>query len=100
MSILKKDKTKWETIKIKNWTPEKGETIEGQLIKTRTNNSQIIYTLRTNNNEKVRIWGKTYLNELMDEININDHIRITYKGIQKTKNNHQMKKYKIERRIE
>ena len=105
MSILNKKfketkpDSKWIQIKVKTWNPEIGEQIEGKLIKTRQINNQIIYTIEQENKEKIRIWGKTYLNELMDEIIINDYIRITYNGIQKTKNNRQMKKYKVERRI-
>lgn len=105
MSILnkkfqeKKPDSKWVQIKVNNWMPEVGDKIEGKLIRTRQSNNQIIYVIETDKKEKVKIWGKTYLNELMDEININDYIRITYNGIQKTKNNRQMKKYKVERRI-
>lgn len=95
----RKPDSKWVKIKINNWQPEIGESIEGKLIRTRQNNNQIIYVLETDNDEKVKIWGKTYLNELMDEVNINDYIRITYNGIHKTKNNRHMKKYKVERRI-
>ena len=36
----------------------------------------------------------------MDEINLNDYIRITYNGLKKTNNNRQMKKYNVERRID
>ena len=96
----KKPDSKWVQIKINTWNPEIGEKIEGKLIRIRQNNNQIIYTIETDKHEKIKIWGKTYLDELMEEIEINDYIRITYNGIQKTKNNRQMKKYKIERRIE
>lgn len=95
-----KPDSKWVQIKINNWNPEVGDKIEGKLIKTRQNNNQIIYIIETDEEKKIRIWGKTYLNELMDEISINDYVRITYNGMHKTKNNRQMKKYKVERRIE
>ncbi|WP_323736561.1 hypothetical protein PXD04_00910 [Methanosphaera sp. ISO3-F5] len=96
----KKPDSKWVQIKVNTWNPEIGEKIEGKLIRIRQNNNQIIYTIETDKHKKIKIWGKTYLDELMEEIEINDYIRITYNGIQKTKNNRQMKKYKIERRIE
>jgi len=99
-SQQKNPNTKWTQIKLNNWMPEIGDKIEGKLIKIRQNNNQTIYVIETKNKEKINIWGKTYLNELMDEIKINDYIRITYNGIQKTKNNRQMKKYKVERRIQ
>lgn len=59
----------------------------------------MIYIIETNDNKRIRIWGKTHLNQLMDEIELNDYIRITYNGIKTTKNNRHMKKYNLERRI-
>ncbi len=55
--------------------------------------------METIDKKRIRIWGKAYLDQLMDEINPNDHIRITYNGCKKTRNNRQMKRYNVERRI-
>ncbi|RAP51686.1 MAG: hypothetical protein BZ138_04575 [Methanosphaera sp. rholeuAM270] len=95
----KKPDSKWVQVKVNYWIPEIGDKIEGKLIKIIQNKNQMIYVIETRENKKIKIWGKTYLNELMDEININDYIRITYNGLKKTKNNREMKKYKVERRI-
>lgn len=90
----------WEIIKINSWNPDVGDKIEGKLIKIDKNSNQIFYVIETNDKKRIRIWGKTYLNQLMDEIELNDYIRITYNGTETTKNNHNMKKYNLERRIQ
>ena len=41
----------------------------------------------------------THLDELMDEVAINDYIRITYNGLKKTSNGYNMKIFNVERRI-
>lgn len=90
----------WEIIKINSWNPDVGDKIEGKLIKIDKNSNQIFYVIETNDKKRIRIWGKTYLNQLMDEIELNDYIRITYNGTETTKNKHNMKKYNLERRIQ
>ena len=85
---------------INYWNPEIGDKIEGKLIGINDNTKQKLYIIETNDKKHIKIWGRTYLDQLMDEINLNDYIRITYNGLKKTNNNRQMKKYKIERRIE
>ncbi len=49
--------------------------------------------------KEINVWGKTQLDQLMEEIEIKDYIRLTYNGIKKTQNGHQMKIYNLERRI-
>ena len=98
--IKEKDsKSQWEAIEINSWNPEVGDKLEGKLIKIDKNSSQMIYIVETNDKKRIRIWGRTYLDQLMDEVELNDYIRITYNGIKTTKNNHNMKKYNLERRI-
>jgi hypothetical protein len=92
-------KSQWEKIEINSWNPEVGDKLEGTLVKIDTNSHQMIYIIETNDKKRVRIWGKTYLNQLMDEVELNDYIRITYNGFKQTKNNRNMKKYNLERRI-
>ena len=94
-----KNSKHWEKIEINSWNPEVGDKLEGKLVKIERNSSQMIYILETNDKKRIRIWGKTYLNQLMDEIELNDYIRITYNGVKTTKNNRNMKKYNLERRI-
>ena len=64
-----------------------------------TTDSWIIYVIETNDKKRVNVWGTTYLNQLMDEIKVNDYIRITYNGLKETKNNRQMKKYNLEKKV-
>lgn len=85
----------------KTWNPEIGDKIDGKLKEIKQNvgkYKQSLYILEKNN-KKTEIWGKTHLNQLMDEIKVNDYIRITYNGEQPTKNGRKMKKYCLERRI-
>ena len=53
----------------------------------------------TNENKKVKVFGCTHLDELMDEVEIGDYIRITYNGLKKTNNEYNMKIFNLERRI-
>ena len=53
----------------------------------------------TNENKKVNVFGCTHLDELMDEVEIGDYIRITYNGLKKTNNEYNMKIFNLERRI-
>ena len=53
----------------------------------------------TNENKNVNIFGCTHLDELMDEVEIGDYIRITYNGLKKTNNGYNMKIFNLERRI-
>lgn len=94
----KKLSTKWVPIEINYWNPEVGDKIEGRLVQIITNDSQKLYVIKQDDGKRIKIWGKSYLNQLMDEVEINDYIRITYNGFKKTYNNRQMKRYNLERR--
>lgn len=94
--------SKWETIQRNNWNPEIGDKIEGKLISvTKSEGNFIIniYVLLTSENKKVKVFGCTHLDELMDEVEINDYLRITYNGLKKTSNGYSMKIFNVERRI-
>ncbi|RAP49892.1 MAG: hypothetical protein BZ133_06835 [Methanosphaera sp. SHI613] len=58
-----------------------------------------IYLILTDDNKKIKVFGCTHLDELMDEVAINDYIRITYNGLKKTSNGYNMKIFNVERRI-
>lgn len=95
-------KAKWETIKQNNWNPEVGDKMEGTLLSvTKSEGNFIIniYGILTNENKKVKVFGCTHLDELMDEVEIGDYIRITYNGLKKTNNGYNMKLFNLERRI-
>ena len=96
-----KKKFKWKKVQ-KTWEPEVGDKIEGKLIKIIPNvgkYEQTVYLLEKDD-KTTKIWGKTHLNQLMEAINLDDYIRITYNGFINTKNDRQMKKFNLERREE
>jgi hypothetical protein len=93
------EKEEWEEIKINTWNPELGESVEGKLIKIKQYMEQKVYVIESFDKKIIRVWGKTYLDQLMDEIRIDDYIRITYTGTIETKNERYMKKFNVERRI-
>ena len=98
--ILKK--SKWETISRNTWKPEVGDKIQGKLVSISKYEGDFvikIYLLLKDDGKKIKILGSTYLDELMDEINPNDYIRITYNGFKKTHNGYDMKIFNVERRI-
>lgn len=95
----KKSNLGWEKIMINYWNPEIGDKIEGKLVQVTDNSSQKLYVIEQNDKKRIKIWGKTYLDQLMEEVEINDYIRITYNGIKETRNNRQMKQFNVERRI-
>jgi len=94
---------KWEIIEDNNWNPEIGDHIEGKIISIR--NMKIgeyetyIYIIESDDGNHTRVWGCTYLNQLMEEIILGDYIRITYNGSKQTNNGHKMKLFNLERRI-
>lgn len=98
-----KDDEKWEMIEDNNWNPEIGDTIEGRLVSIRNGRigeyETYIYIIESDNGKHTRVWGCTYLNQLMEEIIIGDYIRITYNGSRQTNNGHKMKLFNLERRI-
>jgi len=98
--ILKK--SKWETISRNTWKPEVGDKIQGKLLSISKYEGDFIiniYLLLKDDGRKIKILGSTHLDELMDEINLNDYIRITYNGFKKTHNGYDMKLFNVERRI-
>ena len=58
-----------------------------------------LYTIEADNTSRIRVWGCTYLNQLMEEIILGDYIRITYNGSKQTHNGHRMKLFNLERRL-
>ena len=100
-TLLDKKNEEWKKITSGIWTPEKGDKIEGKLVEIKDNVGLYqtkLYILEIENKKKIKIWGKTQLDELMDEIELNDYIRITFNGFKTTNNGHQMKIYNLERR--
>ena len=75
--------------------------MEGKLLNVSHNNgkyNQNIYLIQTKDNEKIRVWGKNYLDVLMDAVEVGDYIRITYNGVRKTSSGNYMMIYNVERR--
>lgn len=94
-----KNDSQWEQIKLTYWNPDVGDKIEGKLVEIKEINNHKLYLIEANDKNRIKIWGKSYLDQLMEDVNINDYIRITFTGFKKTQNNRQMKRYNVERRI-
>lgn len=60
--------------------------------------NQNLYILE-NEGKKIKVWGKTQLDDLMIQVQINDYIRIRYLGVVKTKNQREMKTYSVQKKI-
>lgn len=100
-TLLDKKNEEWEKINSGVWTPQQGDKIEGKLVEIKEDMGAYqskLYIIELQNKKKVKVWGKTQLDELMDEINLRDYIRITFNGFKTTNNGHQMKIYNLERR--
>lgn len=96
------DDGKWQEIKTDSWNPKEGETIEGRLISQKHGvgrYNQNMYILECNS-KKTIIWGKTQLDKLMDDVDIDDYIRITFNGCIKTGSGHRMHVYNIQKRLD
>ena len=64
----KKSNLGWEKIMINYWNPEIGDKIEGKLVQVTDNSSQKLYVIEQNDKKRIKIWGKTYLDQLMEEV--------------------------------
>ena len=92
--------TTWKPIEPQLWTYEKeGASIEGVLINKREGvgaNKSRMYTLDVPEKGPIQIWGSTVLDQRMDCVKIGDHLRITYKGTEKSKRGQDCKIFKVE----
>lgn len=61
--------------------------------------NQNMYILEYNS-KKTIIWGKTQLDKLMDDVDIDDYIRITFNGCIKTGSGHKMHVYNVQKRMD
>ncbi|MDO5851664.1 MAG: hypothetical protein Q4Q23_04175 [Methanobacteriaceae archaeon] len=100
IQLIKKEEN-WRRIKPKSnvWCPKKGDKIEGVLKEKKENIGQFNanqYVVCDKNDELIIIWGKTQLDQLMQEINIDDYIRIIYNGILNLGDNKQMQLYTLD----
>ncbi|MCD7781896.1 MAG: hypothetical protein LUG89_04305 [Methanosphaera sp.] len=84
-----------------SWNPDIGDKIEGFLTRHEVDVGsyhQNLYELTQPDDKKILIWGKTQLDNLLSEVELNDYIRITYTGVKKTSCGHELKTYILERR--
>ena len=68
------------------WKPTKeGETLEGLYINKQehvgTNDSNLYYIEKLEDNEVVQLWGTTVLDQRMMPVKIGQQVKITYKGL-------------------
>lgn len=79
----------YKEINPETWTYDKdGDFIEGVLVRSESDvgvNKSNIYTIETEPNKFVGVWGSTILDQRMSLVNVGDKIKITYKGLSEKK---------------
>ena len=106
LKIFKKEENDdkgWVEVAPSSWNPDVGDRIEGYLTRFEADvgkYNQNLYELTRDDSSKILIWGKTHLDSLLSEVELNDYIRITYMGIKKTANGHDLKTYMLEKRCD
>lgn len=89
----------WIKVKLITWNPDIGESIQG-ILKNKKHGvgpyNQNLYTMKTDENKTIDIWGRTQLDNLMEHVDIGEYIRITFNGSTKTNNDKQMYVYNLE----
>ena len=77
------------------WNPvEEDEAVEGHFIAKKRGGdyNSLIYTIRTEDGKFFSIFGNIVLDDRMELVDVNDFVRVTFKG--KTKNKDGKKEYK------
>ncbi len=90
----------WKKVTRSVWKPLVGDKIEGYLIRheqSMGDYNQSMYTLETKDNSQIIVWGKTQLDQLIAEVDIDDYIRITYTGLKKTTNGREMMTFDLDK---
>jgi len=84
---MTEDQNEWTQIKQPErptWKPtENGDEITGVLIEKQEDvgvNKARLYTLETKPGFKVNVWGKTILDELLQQVPVGAVVRIVFKG--------------------
>lgn len=83
----KEDKTKmaYEEVNPSIWTYENdGDFVEGHFISIQKDvgeNKSNLYTLRKEDGNLISVWGSAILDSRMSAIQVNDMVKITYKGL-------------------
>lgn len=90
----------YEEVNPSEWKPSKEEDfIEGILKDKRENvgvNNSMLYSLQTENG-LVGVWGSAILDARMVGVDLNDKVKITYKGLGEAKGGHNAPKiFKVE----
>lgn len=91
----------WIEIEPQIWTPlNEGDEVEGKYLGNKKHiglNDSIKYYLEYRGST-IAFWDTQLLRERMDLININDYIKIIYKGIVISKNNREVKIFSVKKR--
>lgn len=90
----------FETVEPNVWKPEEdGDLIEGTLVSKREkvgpNESKTYYLEK--GGKQIMAWGSTVLDNRMDFVDLNDYVKITYKGKRKNSKGQDTKIFKVER---
>jgi hypothetical protein len=85
------------------WEPEiSGDSIQGIYIEKEEEVGQFssnLYTIKTDQDVEMKIWGSTVLDELMKKVPMGHEVRITYQGKQPSKSGKKAwKDYKVQYR--
>ena len=91
----------YQEINPEMWAPAKdGDFVEGVLVRKQSDigeNKSMLYTIKTSEGMR-NIWGSAILDERMALVNLEEKIKITYKGVSKEakKGHNPAKIFKVE----
>ncbi len=82
------------------WSPTRiGDTLIGYLVKVEKNQgprrNSTLYTIRTNTNNIVQLWGSFVLDDLMSLVSVGSLVKIVYKGTAISKTGAEYKKWEV-----
>ena len=94
------NQSEWSTVEPGVWKPEKdGDSIEGKLVTKKRdigiNNSKAYYIEKADGTTWM-CWGSTVLDDRMEFVDVNEMVRITYKGTQPNSRGQDTKIFKVE----
>lgn len=80
------------------WDKDATRVLEGKLVKIETNvgpNESTLYTIKKDDNEEVKVWGSTVLDDRFLGIPEGTYVRVNYEGLKKGKNGKSYHNYKV-----
>lgn len=80
------------------WDKDKEPVLEGKLTKIEHNigpNESTLYTVKKDDDNEVKVWGSTVLDDRFLGVPEGTYIRVTYEGLKKGKNGKSYHNYKV-----